>query len=174
MAAKFNWEDPFHLEGQLSDDERAVRDAARDYCQGKLQPRVLMAARHETFDREIMNEMGARPAGQHDRRLRLRGTQPCLLRPGGARGGARGQRLPQRDERAEQPGDAPDPRLRQRGAAPEVPAQARHRRVDRLLRPHRAQLFFELAKISITFKIAIVICFVLRYNLSGKGCTTFY
>ena len=59
MAAKFNWEDPFHLEGQLSDDERAVRDAARDYCQGKLQPRVLMAARHETFDREIMNEMGA-------------------------------------------------------------------------------------------------------------------
>jgi glutaryl-CoA dehydrogenase len=59
MAAKFNWEDPFLLEEQLSDDERAVRDAARAYCQDKLQPRVLMAARHEKFDREIMNEMGA-------------------------------------------------------------------------------------------------------------------
>jgi glutaryl-CoA dehydrogenase len=59
MAARFNWEDPFHLDGQLSDDERAVRDAAHAYCQDKLQPRVLMAARHETFHREIMNEMGA-------------------------------------------------------------------------------------------------------------------
>jgi len=56
---KFNWEDPFHLDGQLSDDERAVRDAAAAYCQERLQTRVLMAARHETFDREIMNEMGA-------------------------------------------------------------------------------------------------------------------
>jgi glutaryl-CoA dehydrogenase len=56
---KFNWEDPFHFDAQLSDDERAVRDAAQAYCQEKLQPRVLMAARHETFDREIMNEMGA-------------------------------------------------------------------------------------------------------------------
>jgi glutaryl-CoA dehydrogenase len=56
---KFDWEDPFRLDDQLSDDERAVRDAARAYCQEKLQTRVLMAARHETFDREIMNEMGA-------------------------------------------------------------------------------------------------------------------
>ena len=59
MATKFQWEDPLLLEGQLSEDERAVRDAARDYCQERLQTRVLMAARHETFDREIMNEMGA-------------------------------------------------------------------------------------------------------------------
>jgi glutaryl-CoA dehydrogenase len=57
--AKFSWEDPFHLDEQLSDDERAVRDAAYAYCQEKLQPRVLMAARHEKFDREIMSEMGA-------------------------------------------------------------------------------------------------------------------
>ena len=56
---RFTWEDPFHLDGQLSDDERAVRDAANAYCQEKLQTRVLMAARHETFDREIMSEMGA-------------------------------------------------------------------------------------------------------------------
>ncbi len=57
--ARFTWDDPFHLDAQLSDDERAVRDAARTYCQERLQPRVLMAARHEKFEREIMNEMGA-------------------------------------------------------------------------------------------------------------------
>ena len=59
MKASFTWEDPFLLDDQLSDDERAVRDAAHAYCQEKLQTRVLMAARHEKFDREIMNEMGA-------------------------------------------------------------------------------------------------------------------
>ena len=59
MATKFQWDDPFQLDGQLSDDERAVRDAAQTYCQERLQTRVLMAARHEKFDREIMTEMGA-------------------------------------------------------------------------------------------------------------------
>ena len=58
MKAAFQWDDPFRLDDQLSEDERAVRDAAREYAQGRLQPRVLMAARHETVDREIMNEMG--------------------------------------------------------------------------------------------------------------------
>jgi glutaryl-CoA dehydrogenase len=58
MATSFQWDDPFDLDGQLSGDERAVRDAARAYCQDQLQTRVLMAARHETFDRRIMNEMG--------------------------------------------------------------------------------------------------------------------
>jgi glutaryl-CoA dehydrogenase len=58
MATKFNWEDPFFLDSQLTDDERAVRDAAQAYCQERLQTRVLMAARHETFDRSIMSEMG--------------------------------------------------------------------------------------------------------------------
>ena len=55
----FQWDDPLFLDAQLTEEERAVRDAAHAYCQDKLQPRVLMAARHETFDREIMNEMGA-------------------------------------------------------------------------------------------------------------------
>jgi glutaryl-CoA dehydrogenase len=59
MTAKFAWDDPFLLDQQLDDDERAVRDAARAYCQDKLQPRVLMAARNEVFDPEIMREMGA-------------------------------------------------------------------------------------------------------------------
>ncbi|MBK1689766.1 acyl-CoA dehydrogenase [Rubrivivax gelatinosus] len=56
---RFQWDDPFLLDQQLAEDERAVRDAARDYCQDKLQPRVLSAAREERFDREIMSEMGA-------------------------------------------------------------------------------------------------------------------
>jgi len=59
MATKFSWEDPFFLSQQLSDDERAIADAAHNFCQEKLQTRVLMAARHEKFDREIMNEAGA-------------------------------------------------------------------------------------------------------------------
>jgi glutaryl-CoA dehydrogenase len=56
--APFKWDDALMLDGQLSEDERAIRDAAYTYCQEKLFPRVLMANRHETFDREIMNEMG--------------------------------------------------------------------------------------------------------------------
>ncbi len=59
LKPSFNWEDPLLLEDQLSEDERMVRDSARDYCQEKLMPRVLQANRHEKFDREIMNEMGA-------------------------------------------------------------------------------------------------------------------
>ena len=50
MKAKFVWEDPLLLEQQLSEDERMVRDAARDYCQKKLAPRVLEAFRHEKTD----------------------------------------------------------------------------------------------------------------------------
>ena len=59
MKPSFQWQDPFLLNAQLSDDERAVVDAAHDFCQEKLQTRVLMAARHEKFDREIMNEFGS-------------------------------------------------------------------------------------------------------------------
>ena len=59
MKASFHWEDPFLLSEQLSEDERAITAAAHEFCQDKLQPRVLMAARHEKFDREIMNEFGA-------------------------------------------------------------------------------------------------------------------
>ena len=55
---QFDWADPFDLDSQLSDDERMIRDSARDYCQSALQPRVLMAARTESFDRAIMTEMG--------------------------------------------------------------------------------------------------------------------
>jgi glutaryl-CoA dehydrogenase len=54
----FAWDDALLLDDQLGEDERAIRDAARDYCQEKLFPRVLEANRHERFHREIMNEMG--------------------------------------------------------------------------------------------------------------------
>ncbi len=54
----FQWDDPFLLEDQLTEDERMVRDSARAYCQERLQPRVLEATRKEKFDREIMNELG--------------------------------------------------------------------------------------------------------------------
>ena len=56
--ASFNWKDPMFLDQQLSDEERLIRDAAHDYCQDKLMPRVKQANRDETFDREIMNEFG--------------------------------------------------------------------------------------------------------------------
>ncbi|RPI44723.1 MAG: acyl-CoA dehydrogenase [Betaproteobacteria bacterium] len=55
----FQWDDPFLLDEQLTDDERMVRDSARAYCQEKLMPRVRDSHRHERFDREVMNEMGA-------------------------------------------------------------------------------------------------------------------
>ncbi|ALP43159.1 acyl-CoA dehydrogenase [Aeromonas schubertii] len=54
----FDWQDPFFLDDQLSDEERLIRDAARDYCQERLMPRVLEANRREQFDRTIMNEFG--------------------------------------------------------------------------------------------------------------------
>jgi glutaryl-CoA dehydrogenase len=57
--AVFAWEDPLLLEDQLTDDERMIRDSARAYCQDKLMPRIVQSNRRETFDREIMNEMGA-------------------------------------------------------------------------------------------------------------------
>ncbi|MDR6953151.1 glutaryl-CoA dehydrogenase [Ancylobacter sp. 3268] len=57
--AIFDWEDPFDLDGQLTEEERMVRDTARDYAQENLMPRVASAYREERFDREIMSEMGA-------------------------------------------------------------------------------------------------------------------
>jgi len=57
--ARFQWDDPLLLEQQLTDDERMVRDAARAYCQDKLQPRILQAFRHEQVDASIFREMGS-------------------------------------------------------------------------------------------------------------------
>jgi len=56
--ANFNWEDPFFLEDQLTEQERMIRDTAKAYCQDKLIPRIIEANRNEVFHRKIMNEMG--------------------------------------------------------------------------------------------------------------------
>lgn len=59
MKAAFHWEDPFLLEQELSADERAIQDTARQYAQDQLQPRIISANRAESFDRAIYSEMGA-------------------------------------------------------------------------------------------------------------------
>jgi glutaryl-CoA dehydrogenase len=56
--AQFKWDDPLLLDQQLTEDERMVREAAADYCQSKLAPRVLEAFRHEKTDPSIFREMG--------------------------------------------------------------------------------------------------------------------
>ncbi|HLQ20522.1 MAG TPA: acyl-CoA dehydrogenase [Tabrizicola sp.] len=55
---RFDWEDPFRLNDQLTEEERMLRDAARAYAQEKLQPRVVAAYREETTDPSIFREMG--------------------------------------------------------------------------------------------------------------------
>ena len=54
----FKWDDPFDLNSRLTEDERAIQQAARSYAREKLLPRVVAAFRDESFDREIMTEMG--------------------------------------------------------------------------------------------------------------------
>ena len=56
---RFDWQDPFALDAQLTDEERMARDTARAYARDKLLPRVVSAFDEERFDREIMTEMGA-------------------------------------------------------------------------------------------------------------------
>jgi glutaryl-CoA dehydrogenase len=56
--AIFHWDDPLLLDAQLSDDERMVRDAAREYAEARLAPRVLEAFRREQTDPAIFREMG--------------------------------------------------------------------------------------------------------------------
>ena len=55
---RFDWQDPFRLDDQLSEEERMLRDAARDYAQERLQPRVIKAFRDEATDPAIFREMG--------------------------------------------------------------------------------------------------------------------
>ncbi|WP_273521993.1 acyl-CoA dehydrogenase [Rhodosalinus sediminis] len=55
---RFDWEDAFRLETQLTEEERMIRDSARAYAQEKLQPRVIEAFEEETTDPSIFREMG--------------------------------------------------------------------------------------------------------------------
>ena len=56
--ARFNWDDPFLLNDQLTEDEQMMRDAAYAYAQERLQPRVLNAFKHERTDPKVFCEMG--------------------------------------------------------------------------------------------------------------------
>ena len=56
--AQMEWSDPFLINGQLTEEERMIRDTAAAYCQERLLSRVIEANRHEVFHREIMSEMG--------------------------------------------------------------------------------------------------------------------
>jgi glutaryl-CoA dehydrogenase len=58
ISGTFRWDDPLQLDDELADEEILVRDSVRSFCQQRLMPRVLEENRNETFDREIMQEMG--------------------------------------------------------------------------------------------------------------------
>ena len=124
--AAFKWDDPLDLESELTEEERMVRDTARDYAQEKLFPRVLKAYREETYDPAVIREMGELgllgatiPEEYGGAGLELR-----RLWPDRARGRARRFRLPLRHVGAVLAGHASDLRLRQRGAAAQISAQA--------------------------------------------------
>ena len=55
---RFDWQDPFRLDDQLTEDERMLRDGARAYAQDRLQPRIIAAYRDEQTDPDIFREMG--------------------------------------------------------------------------------------------------------------------
>ena len=57
--AQFNWDDPFLMADQFSEEERMIRDAAAAFAQERLMPGIVQANRHETFDRAIFRDMGA-------------------------------------------------------------------------------------------------------------------
>ncbi|MFN7754136.1 MAG: acyl-CoA dehydrogenase [Pseudomonadota bacterium] len=57
-GGRFEWDDPFLLDDQLDESERAIRDSTRAWAQERLAPRIVAMNRHETFDRGIMREMG--------------------------------------------------------------------------------------------------------------------
>ncbi|KAJ8098725.1 acyl-CoA dehydrogenase/oxidase [Lipomyces tetrasporus] len=57
-VSTFQWQDPFLLATLLTEEEQAISESARRYCQGSLQPRVLEGYRNETFDKNIMLELG--------------------------------------------------------------------------------------------------------------------
>src|SRR6267378_2219460 len=114
-AASFQWDDPFLLDEQLTEDERMIRDTARAYAQDKLLPRIVKAYLEEKCERELRR-----------------------LWPGGARDRARRFWLSLDELGAVVAGDVSDLRLWRREPAQEIPAEARHRRMGRLLRPDRA------------------------------------
>ena len=137
----FDWADPFALDAQLSDEERMVRDTAEAYAQDKLLPRVTSAYLDERFDREIMTELGA---------LGLLGATIAPEYGGAGLNYVSYGLIARAVERVDSgyrsamsvqsslvmhPINAYGPG----GAAPQISAEARDRRMGRLLRPDRAR-----------------------------------
>ena len=54
----FDWADPLRLEGQLTEDERMLRDAAHTFAQDTLQPKIVDAYREATVDADVFKQMG--------------------------------------------------------------------------------------------------------------------
>ena len=137
--AHFQWDDPFLLEEQLTDDERMIRDTARDYAQDKLAAARHRSLSEEKTDRAIFNEMGE---------LGLLGVtipeayggagELCRLWAGRARSRARRFRLPLDDERAVLAGHVSIYAYGNEAQKQKYLPQARDRRMDRLFRPDRA------------------------------------
>ncbi len=137
----FSWSDPLLLDEQLREDERMVRDAAQAYAQDKLMPRVTEAFRHELSDPAIFREMGA---------LGLLGaTLPAEYGGAGLNYVCYGL-IAREIERVDSGYRSmmsvqsslvmyPIYAYGIRGAAAPVSAPARHRGMDRLLRPDRAR-----------------------------------
>ena len=138
---RFNWRDPLLLDHQLTHDERMVRDTARAVLPGQARAaRARGVPQREDRRRDFPRDGRARHARhRHSRAVRRRRPELRELRPGRARGRARRFRLSLDDERAGLARDGADQRVRHRGAEAEIPAEARDRRVDRLLRPDRAE-----------------------------------
>jgi len=82
----FAWNDPFDLDGQLTEDEKLVRDSARAFAQGYLLPRAREDYLEERFDREILMQMAALDSSADDsaklwrRRARPRRLWACCSR----------------------------------------------------------------------------------------------
>ena len=91
----FVWEDPLDLEGELTEEERMVRDTARGFAQDYLMPRIVAAYRDENYDAQMLPEMGKLGLlGPDDAgRIRRRGAWLRQLRADRARTRAGGQRL---------------------------------------------------------------------------------
>lgn len=98
----FQWDDPLSLDGQISTEERAVRDTAHAHCQEQLQPQVFEPFRHETCNPMVFRSMGELGAARRNDpgAVWRRWPQLRLLRSYRARGRAGGFRLPVDDERA--------------------------------------------------------------------------
>jgi glutaryl-CoA dehydrogenase len=57
-ASRFQWDDPFRFDAQLTDDERQIRDAVRSFAQEELQPGIAEAYEKELFARDLLTRMG--------------------------------------------------------------------------------------------------------------------